>query len=136
MVQVYSWCLADTLHKEIEQERELDRIDDTSGETNPYKELIVNDAEKIEPLLTQIEQWSILSNTLYYIQCDRYPKNHHSLGNSTVNKCRKNLCVKEEERDILELDFGQTPDILKEEYLNVYNGIQSEIINTTRFDEH
>ena len=36
----------DTLHHEIEQERELDRIDDTSGETNPYKELIVNNAEK------------------------------------------------------------------------------------------
>ena len=40
------------MHQEIEQERELHRIDDTSGETNPYKELIVNNAEKIELLLT------------------------------------------------------------------------------------
>ena len=62
---------ADTLHQEIEQERELNRIDDTSGETNPYKELIVNNAEKIGPLLTLMEQWSILSNTLNYIQYDR-----------------------------------------------------------------
>ena len=45
-----------TLHQEIEQERQLNRIDDTSRETNPYKELIVNNAEKIEPLLTQMEQ--------------------------------------------------------------------------------
>ena len=37
---------ADTLHQEIEQEGQLNRIDDTSGETNPYKELIVNNAEK------------------------------------------------------------------------------------------
>ena len=44
---------ADTLHQEIEQEGELNRIDDTSRETNPYKELIVKNAEKIEPLLTQ-----------------------------------------------------------------------------------
>ena len=44
---------ADTLHQEIEQERQLSRIDDTSGETNTYKELIVNNKEKIEPLLTQ-----------------------------------------------------------------------------------
>ena len=43
---------------------------------------------------------------------------------------------KEEERDMLELDFGQTPDILKEEYLDVYEGIQSEIVNTIRFDEN
>ena len=37
-----------------------------------------------------------------------------------------------EERDILELDFGQTPDILWAEYLDVYEGIQSEILNTMR----
>ena len=57
----------DTLWQEIEQERELNRLDDTSGEINPYKELIVNKAEKIEPILMQMEQWSILSNTLSYI---------------------------------------------------------------------
>ena len=54
--------------------RELSRIDDTSGDVNSYKELIVNNAEKIEPILTQMEQWSILSNTLNYIQYDKHPK--------------------------------------------------------------
>ena len=33
---------------------------------------------------------------------------------------------------MVELDFGPTPDILKEEYLDVYEGIQSEILNNTR----
>ena len=70
----------ETLCQEIEQERQLNRIDDTSGDTNPCKELIVNNAEKIEPLLTQMEQWSILSNTLNYIQYNRHPNNYHSLG--------------------------------------------------------
>ena len=41
-----------------------------------------------------------------------------------------------EERDIIELDFGPTPNILKEEYLDVYEGIQSEILNTTRFNKN
>ena len=36
---------------------------------------------------------------------------------------------------MIELDFGPTPNILKEEYLDNYKGIQSEILNTTRFDE-
>ena len=36
----------------------------------------------------------------------------------------------------MELDFGETPDILKEEYLDVHEGIQSEILSTTRFDEN
>ena len=33
-------------------------------------------------------------------------------------------------------DFGPTLNILKEEYLNVYEIIQSEIVNTTRFNEN
>ena len=41
-----------------------------------------------------------------------------------------------EERDTLELDFDQTPDILREEYLDVYEVRQSEILSTTRFDEN
>ena len=51
-----------------------------------------------------------------------------------MNKCGKNLCTKEE-RGILELDFGLTPDILREEYLDMYEGIQSKILKTTRFDK-
>ena len=38
------------------------------------------------------------------------------------------------EKDIIESDFGPTPNILKEEYLDVYKRIQAEIVNTTRFD--
>ena len=37
---------------------------------------------------------------------------------------------------MLELDFGQMPDILREEYLDVYEGIQSEIFSITRFNEN
>ena len=64
----------DTLQQEIEHKRQLNRIEDTSGNTNPYKELIVNNADKIQPLLAQMEQWSILSNTLNCIQYDKNPK--------------------------------------------------------------
>ena len=34
---------------------------------------------------------------------------------------------------MLELDFGDTLEKLKEEYLDVYMGIQSEILSTTGF---
>ena len=49
----------ETLKQELEYERQLNKIDDKSRGTNLYKELIVNNAEKIEPVLTQMEQWSI-----------------------------------------------------------------------------
>ena len=68
-----------TLKQKIEQDKEISRLDDTSRDVNLYKELIVNNAEKIETVLSQMEQWSILSNVVNYIQYDRYPMNFHSL---------------------------------------------------------
>ena len=102
-----------TLQQELEHERQLDKIDDTRGDKNPCKELIVNHAEKIEPLLAQMEQWSILSNMLNYIQYDKHPKNFHKLGISTVNIGKNHSDVKEE-KDMIEIDFGPIPNILKE----------------------
>ena len=37
---------------------------------------------------------------------------------------------------MVEVDFGPTVDMLKEEYLCIYEGIWSEIVNNTRFDEN
>ena len=70
----------------IEQEKQLSKIDDTSGEINPYQELIVNNAEKIEPLMTQMEQWSILSNVLNYVQHNRFHTMNHTLDIKAVKK--------------------------------------------------
>ena len=125
----------ETTQQELEQERQLNKIDDTNGETNPYKELIVNNIENLEPLMTQMEQWSILSNVLNYIQYDGHPKNYHNLSINAVNKYKNSLDTSEE-RDIVELDFGVMPKILWEQYLDVCEGIQSKIVNTTRFDEN
>ena len=59
---------ADMVQQEVEQEKQLNKLDDDSGEENPYRELIINNAEKIEMQKTQMEQWSILSNKLNYVQ--------------------------------------------------------------------
>ena len=67
-----------TLKQEIDQNQELNRLDDTSGDINPYRELIVNNVEKVETVLSQMEQWSILSNVVNYIQYDRHPKDFYN----------------------------------------------------------
>ena len=124
-----------SLQQEMEQEEQLNKIDDTNGKTNPYHELIVNNAEKIEPLMTQMEQWSILNKVLNYIQHDRYHTMNHTLDIRAMNKCRNNPELKEEE-EFIELDFISMPHKLCEQYLDIYDGIQSEIVNTMRFDEN
>ena len=42
----------ETIQHELECKRHLDKIDDTSGDTNLYRELIVNNADKLEPVST------------------------------------------------------------------------------------
>ena len=125
----------DTIQQEIEQEEQLNRIDDTNSEINPYQELIVNNAERVDPLMTQMEQWSILSNILNYVQHDRYYTLNHTLDIKMVNKHKDKLDTRREKESI-KLDFDDTPLKLCEEYLDMYDGIQTEIVNTSRFNEN
>ena len=76
-----------------------------------------------------MEQWSILSNVVNYIQYNKYPKNFQNLNIRDVNKekYKRKSNTEKEERQMLELDFGDTPEKLMGEYLDVYEGIQSEI---------
>ena len=64
------------MKQEIDQDVELDKMDNTSGDENPFRELIVNNAGKIENTLSQMEQWSILSNVINV----QYGKNHKKLS--------------------------------------------------------
>ena len=84
-----------------------------------------------------MEQWSIFINIVNYVQYDRHPKNFYDLSIKTVDsKSHKKIYNKVEKRQILKLDFGNTPEKLKGEYLDMYKGIQSEVISTTRFHEN
>ena len=109
-------------------------MDDSSGEINPYKELIVNNAEKIEPLMTQMEQWSILSNVLNFVQHSRLNSMNHTLGIKAVDKYKYR--PNEDNREFKELDFGATLQNLQEEYIDIYEGIHSEVVSSSRFDEN
>ena len=61
-------------------------------------------------------QWAILSNVINFVQYDRHPVNVYDLDVKTIDqKSCKEIYDKfmEDERQILELDFGDTPEILK-----------------------
>ena len=123
----------DTVKYEIEQEKQLNRMDDDSGEVNLYRELVVNNAEKVEMQKTQMEQWSILSNLLNYVQHSKFNSMSHSLNIKPVNRYN----VKPNEEGVFrEVDFGTNTQNLQDEYLDVYKGIQSDIVSSSRFDEN
>ena len=45
------------IKEELDADVELERMDNNSGDENPYKELIVNNAGIIDSALTQMEEW-------------------------------------------------------------------------------
>ena len=80
------------IKEELDTDIDLDRMDDKSGDENPYKELIINNVCKIENALPQMQQWSTLSNDINYIQYSKNPKNFHSM---TIRPVRFNRAVKD-----------------------------------------
>ena len=137
-VELDSLIKKETIRKELDSEAKKDKIDDNSGDKNPYRELIVNNACKIEKTLSQMEQWSILSNVINYVQYNKNPKNFHSMTIKPVNTNRINKEMKGKSKieSLLRANLMDISDRPKEEYLDRYEGMKSEILNTTRFDKN
>ena len=126
------------IKEELDADIELSKMDDNSGDENPYKALIVNNACKTENVLPQMEQWSVLSNIINYVQYSKNPQNFHSM---TIRPMKSNRTVKDMKgrnvnESLLEANVVDISDRLKEEYLDRYEGFKSEIVDTTRFDEN
>ena len=126
------------IKKEIASDTELNRIDDDSGDENLYTELIVNNASRIENTLSQMEQWSILSNVINYVQYSKNSKDFHVMTIRPVNNKKFSKLMKDRDKDELSFRIDLTDDLnrSKEEYLDRYEGVTSEILNTTRFNEN
>ena len=128
----------DTVQQEVKQDKQLNKLDNDSGEENPYRELITNNEEKMEVQKTQMEQWPILSNKLNYIQHSRLNSMDHSLDIRPINKHKtwSNDSHSFPVKELREVDFGKNPQNLQEEYLDVYEGIQMDIVSMNRFNEN
>ena len=81
-----------------------------------------------------MEQWSILSNVLNYVQHSRFHLMNHTLKIKAVNKYKPK--PNKDDREFKELDFGATPQKLQEEYMDIYEGIHSKIVSSNTFDEN
>ena len=85
----------------------------------------MNKAEGDNAIISQMERWSILSNVVNFVHYSRHPKNFCNLDIRAVDpKRHMKLCNKEEERQILYFNFGDNPEKLKREYLDMCEGIQ------------
>ena len=137
-VELGSLINQNTIKEELDADIELDRMDDNSGDEKPYKELIINNAYTIENALPQMEQWSILSKVINYVHYNKDPKKFHSMMIRPVkcNKAVKDVKGKNVDESLLEVNLVDNSDRFREEYLDKYEGVKSEIVDTTRFDKN
>ena len=93
------------IKEELDADIELERMDNRSVDKNPYKELIVNNARRVDSTLTQIVQWSILSNVINYVQYSKNSKNFHSviIKPAKLHKTIKNTKSRNVNESLLEV---------------------------------
>ena len=136
-VELGSLINKNTIKEELDADIELERMDDNSGDENPYKELKVSNGSRVDDALTQIEQWSILSNVINYVRYSKNPKNFHSMiiKPAKLSKTTKSTKSRNVNESLLDINLIEGPGRSKEEYLDRYEGVKSKIVDTTRFDK-
>ena len=103
---------------------------------NTYQKAILTENDK-KKSPTQMKEWSILSNHVKYVTSDG-SETFHKLNIDQMNYRHERDLYKElQEKEFLSADvnFGGSPEKLKAEYLDVYEGVYAKVISTDRFDE-
>ena len=104
---------------------------------NPYKKVVLNKVFREEDKSQEIRNRSIFSDNVRHIQHEQ--KSPQNLNIETLDyRHHKELYfkLKGEEREILDIDFGIYPDILKSKYLEVYEGVYADILHANQFNEN
>ena len=84
-----------------------------------------------------MKEWSILSDHVKYVTSDS-TETFHNLNIDQMNYRQEIDLYRElQEKELLNADvnFGGSPDSLKAEYLDVYEGVYAKVISTDKFDE-
>ena len=127
----------ETMKQEMKEEKSIKMEIDHSCD-NTYQKVILNKVNKKEKVSTQMEHWAILSDHVKYVKHDDRLETFHKLNVKTLNYHQyKDLYQEFKGKEILmvDVDFGNSPEKLKSEYLDVYEGVYAEIVSTNQFDE-
>ena len=105
---------------------------------NRYEKVLVSDINMMDKNKSQMEQLSILSDNIVYVKL---------VGNNDMNGIdikmvdyqdhrRMYRRMGKEEGQRMDIDFGESPNVLKDKYMDVYEDVFVEVVTTNRFDEN
>ena len=86
----------------------------------------------------QMQQWSILSDNIVYVRSEDSDIMNcidiKSIDYREHNRMYRKMGKEGGER--IDIDFGESPQIMKSRYMDVYDNIYAEVVMTSRFDEN
>ena len=108
-----------------------------ASDVNQYEKALLSDRNMRRSNL-QMEQWSILSDNIVYVRSE---------DNDIMNGINiKPIDYREHKRmyrkmgkeggEWLDIDFGESLEIMRSRYMDVYDDIYAEVVTTSRFDEN
>ena len=108
----------------------------SNADLNSYKNAMLKESnKKRDPV--PMEEWSILSDHVKYVTHDESDA-FHKLNIDLMNyRQNRDLYKRVNSEEILKtsLNFWESPEKLKSDYLDVYEGMYAQVISTDRFDE-
>ena len=108
------------------------------NDVNQYEKALLSGKNMKRGSNSQIEQWLILSDNIVYVRSDDRDIMNGIDIKSIDYREHKRIYRKmgKEEGEKLEMDFGESPEIMKDRYMDVYDDVYAEVITTSRFDEN
>ena len=108
------------------------------NDVNQYEKALLSGRNMKKGSNSQMEQWSILSNNIVYVRSeDRDIMNGIDIKPIDYRE-HKRIYRKmgKEGGKRLEMDFGESPEVMKSRYMDVYDDVYVEVVMTSRFDEN
>ena len=102
---------------------------------NLYEKVLTSDVNTIKNR-SQMEQWSILSNNIVYVRSEGNIMNGIDIKMVDYRDHKRMYRRMDKEGERLKIDFGESPKVLRDKYMDGYEEIYAELVMTNRFDEN
>ena len=104
---------------------------------NEYEKVLLSD-RNAKGSNAQMDQWSILSDNIVYVKS----KDSNIMNGIDIKSIdyrehkRMYRKMNKEGGEKIDVDFGESPEVMKSRYMDVYDNIYAEVVMTNRFDEN
>ena len=104
---------------------------------NQYEKALLSD-KNMRKSNSQMEQWSILSDNIIYVKSeDKDIMNGIDIKSIDYREHKRMYRkIGKEGGEWLDINFGESLEIMRSTYMDVYDDIYVEVVTTSRFDEN